>query len=86
MQIPVGAGFSGPFMNPAFAFSWYYHLKGAGMWEHIAVYWGGCLIGSYLAGLAWHYLVKAKRGNLAKGGAPKARVAVDAGVGSKKTS
>lgn len=52
----MGVEFSGPFMNPAFAFSWFYHLKGADLWEHIAVYWVGCLAGSYLAGLLWWFL------------------------------
>ena len=74
-------------MNPAFAFRWYFHLKGAGMWEHIAVYWGGCLLGSYLAGLAWHFVVRQGAGKPAKGGPPRARVAVNVGGGgSKKTS
>lgn len=87
--IPAGAGYSGPFMNPAFAFSWFFHLKGAAMWEHISVFWGGCLLGSYLAGLAWFYLVSPplKAKTAAKRGAPKARVAVNAGeVDVKKTS
>ena len=56
LQIPLGVELSGPFMNPAFAFSWFYHLKGADLWEHIAVYWVGCLAGSYLAGLLWWFL------------------------------
>ena len=53
LQIPLGLATSGPFMNPAFAFSWFFHLRGDTLWEHIAVYWLGCLAGSYLAGLAW---------------------------------
>lgn len=40
-------------MNPAFAFSWFYHLRGTGLWEHVAVFWLGCLVGSYAAGLVW---------------------------------
>lgn len=45
-------------MNPAFAFSWFYHLRGSELWEHLLVFWGGCLSGSYLAGLAWHNVTK----------------------------
>lgn len=45
-------------MNPAFAFSWFYHLKGADLWEHLIVFWGGCLSGSYVAGLAWRRITK----------------------------
>ena len=61
LQIPLGSSLSGPFMNPAFAFSWFYHLKGADLWEHLVVYWAGCLLGSYMAGLAWLVLVKQVR-------------------------
>jgi len=87
LQIPAGAGFSGPFMNPAFAFSWFFHLKGARMWEHISVFWGGCLLGSYLAGLAWFYLVSKSQRTSAEGRVPKNWVTVDAGKAkAKKTS
>lgn len=54
MQIPAGASYSGPFMNPAVAFSWYWNLKGASAWEHFVVFWAGCLVGSYLAGVMWN--------------------------------
>lgn len=71
--IPLGSGFSGPFMNPAFAFSWFFHLKGAQLWEHLLVFWIGCLSGSYLAGLLWHRATQKGKQNAAKPSAKGAR-------------
>jgi aquaporin SIP len=53
MQIFVGAEYTGPSMNPAITFSWFWHMGGHDSYEHAAVFWAAPLIGGAVAGLLW---------------------------------
>jgi len=46
-----GMDYTGPSMNPAVTFCWFWHLKGHDALEHAVVFWAGPLAGSILAGL-----------------------------------
>ncbi|XP_068502408.1 aquaporin SIP1-1-like isoform X2 [Phaseolus vulgaris] len=53
--ITVGATYTGPAMNPAFAFGWAYFGKWHDKWDHFYVYWICPFVGSILA--AWLFRI-----------------------------
>ncbi|WVZ14500.1 hypothetical protein V8G54_012066 [Vigna mungo] len=53
--ITVGASYTGPAMNPAFAFGWAYFEKWHDKWDHFYVYWICPFVGSILA--AWLFRI-----------------------------
>ncbi|KAK7364673.1 hypothetical protein VNO80_13414 [Phaseolus coccineus] len=53
--ITIGASYTGPAMNPAFAFGWAYFEKWHDRWDHFYVYWICPFVGSILA--AWLFRI-----------------------------
>lgn len=49
----VGSLFTGPSLNPAVTFSWYWHFQGHSVMEQAMVYWLGPFLGAVLAGLVF---------------------------------
>lgn len=47
--VVIGAGYSGPAMNPALAFGWAYANKRHDTWEHYYIYWLCPFVGAILA-------------------------------------
>lgn len=55
-QIMGGAAYTGPSMNPAFTFAWFWHTSGHENWEHFLVFWMAPLTGGALVGWLWAWL------------------------------
>ncbi|EIE21310.1 aquaporin-like protein [Coccomyxa subellipsoidea C-169] len=81
--VVAGAGFTGPSMNPAHAFSWNYFLDGHDRAQHIAVFWVAPLSGAMAAGLLWH-AATSPAAKLKKRKAPAKAPAKAAGKETKK--
>ncbi|KAK9810267.1 hypothetical protein WJX72_007660 [[Myrmecia] bisecta] len=51
--VVAGANLTGPSMNPVVSFSWFFHLRGHALLEHLLVFWVAPLAGALAAGLVW---------------------------------
>lgn len=58
VAIMAGAAFTGPSMNPLFAFSWAYHHNRHTSLDHFLVYWIAPISGAVLAGLVFRWFLK----------------------------